>query len=480
MNFINILLYGGLSREKYYNALPGIVDDNRDVLSVLSVIGIISFVLMGFVRAFDGRFLLSAVHFYCAIIMLVICVINLTVSRKWPRISNISAVVFNFVLLFEGIVIVRESGNEKVSIILPFFIIASVIFCVRPLFLIITNLFAEYLLILTIIRIQTTDMARINIVSSLAFCLVGIVIGVYLKIRDHKRYYVEYRNQYLVERDQLTKVYNRRKFDEELSYIRANRIPVTICVFDVNELKVINDTIGHEAGDELIIGASECINRVFKEYGKIFRTGGDEFVAILDKPILNVDSLKEKFLAVQKNWKGNQIDYISISLGMASINNDVKEFLDTTIYKAEKAMYANKEEHYKSKGIDRCGQVLVHTALCNLYTKILKINLTLDNYEVIGLNEEDESIDNTGGNISHWIMNFVNQGQVHPDDLNVFLKNTDMDYLKNHFLSSNNPITFRYRRLSNGEYRWAVMDIITANDYSYDNQSLFLYVKCIE
>lgn len=49
---------------------------------------------------------------------------------------------------------------------------------------------------------------------------------------------------------------------------------------DVNGLKIVNDEIGHAAGDELIKGAAKCMKEVIGSYGKVYRTGGDEFVSI--------------------------------------------------------------------------------------------------------------------------------------------------------------------------------------------------------
>ena len=51
---------------------------------------------------------------------------------------------------------------------------------------------------------------------------------------------------------------------------------------DVNGLKEANDTLGHEAGDELIIGSAECLEKSFEGINTIYRLGGDEFTVIVE------------------------------------------------------------------------------------------------------------------------------------------------------------------------------------------------------
>ena len=48
---------------------------------------------------------------------------------------------------------------------------------------------------------------------------------------------------------------------------------------DVNRLKIVNDSQGHAAGDELLQGAASCMKKCFDSCGKVYRTGGDEFIA---------------------------------------------------------------------------------------------------------------------------------------------------------------------------------------------------------
>ncbi|NTW05913.1 MAG: diguanylate cyclase [Peptococcaceae bacterium] len=85
-------------------------------------------------------------------------------------------------------------------------------------------------------------------------------------------------------RDQLTGLYNRRFYEEELRRLDNQRnLPITIVMIDVNGLKLINDSFGHALGDQLLKKVAEVITRGCRGDDIIARLGGDEFVVLLPK-----------------------------------------------------------------------------------------------------------------------------------------------------------------------------------------------------
>jgi diguanylate cyclase (GGDEF)-like protein len=155
-------------------------------------------------------------------------------------------------------------------------------------------------------------------------------------------------------KDNMTGIYNRRAYDDTLSRLmeRESLDDITIVVFDVNGLKRINDTIGHAAGDELIKTASRMINEHFGEYGKCFRIGGDEFVAVLDKPINDMREVCLSFEYDQSIWTGELISGISISYGVVR-GSDIDCSIDELIFHADEQMYKRKRKYYNNALNDR-------------------------------------------------------------------------------------------------------------------------------
>ncbi|MGN0386816.1 MAG: GGDEF domain-containing protein [Lachnospiraceae bacterium] len=155
--------------------------------------------------------------------------------------------------------------------------------------------------------------------------------------------------------DQLTGLNNRRAYEEDILKYDTEPMEddfVYIC-FDVNGLKRVNDTLGHASGDELIIGACECMKKIFEEYGNLYRTGGDEFIFIgrldeeqLDKEIRNFDE-------TVANWSGKLITNISVSYGVVTKKENAENSIDNIAVIADQRMYASKRAYYQEMGNDR-------------------------------------------------------------------------------------------------------------------------------
>ncbi|MDO4202999.1 MAG: GGDEF domain-containing protein [Selenomonadaceae bacterium] len=283
--------------------------------------------------------------------------------------------------------------------------------------------------------------------------------------------------------DELTGLYNRRAYEEDI-YAHNDKPEEDDFIYisiDVNGLKVINDTKGHMAGDELITGACQCMKKIFGPHGRIYRVGGDEFVAILVKDVYPVKDILAAFDEEISGWKGSLIDSLSVAYGWVSKEESPESSVRQLGAIAEERMYAAKTAHYRKQGVDRRGQQDAHKALCRLYTKILKINITDDTCQVINMDVGEMTPEKGfSEKISEWLTAFGTTGQVHPVDLAEYLRVTNLEYMKNYFADGKTSLHIFHRRKYDDSYKQVMMEIILAEDYSEDNQSLFLYVKDID
>ena len=153
--------------------------------------------------------------------------------------------------------------------------------------------------------------------------------------------------------DELTRLFNRRSYEEDLDVFREQGMGKDFVMLsaDVNGLKRVNDTKGHAGGDELIKGAADCLLLGIGERGKVYRTGGDEFVAILhtDDPAAVCRDI-EGFVA---KWHGKYSDKMSISIGYASLADNEHLTIHGLEKKADEEMYKAKARYYEESGIDR-------------------------------------------------------------------------------------------------------------------------------
>ena len=146
---------------------------------------------------------------------------------------------------------------------------------------------------------------------------------------------------YLSYHDQLTGLYNRRFYEEELARLDTQRnLPLTLIMGDVNGLKAINDSLGHIVGDELLKIVAEIIKKGCRDDEIIARTGGDEFVILLPK----TDGLEaEQIIERINELLLNKISTMPVSIAFGHETKIAEEEKIEEIFKkAEAKMYKNK------------------------------------------------------------------------------------------------------------------------------------------
>ena len=127
--------------------------------------------------------------------------------------------------------------------------------------------------------------------------------------------------KYLGIHDVLTGLYNRAFFEEERNRMEMGRhFPISLMICDVDDLKAINNTYGHQAGDELLRRTAEVLRACFRSDDILARIGGDEFGVLLpETDIFTAEGLLQRVRAlVEMNNKTYQGPALSISLGTAT------------------------------------------------------------------------------------------------------------------------------------------------------------------
>jgi diguanylate cyclase (GGDEF)-like protein/PAS domain S-box-containing protein len=176
---------------------------------------------------------------------------------------------------------------------------------------------------------------KINDNCFLAFCV---------DITDRKE--KEARVEYLSYHDSLTGVYNRAFYEEEIIRLDTEEsLPFSVIISDVNGLKLINDTLGHAAGDKVLVVTAKLLNMQVRRGDVLARVGGDEFSVLL--PRTSSQEAQDIINRVQEACQAYQVDllkepmHMSISLGYATKTSTTESF--SYISKlAEDYMYRRK------------------------------------------------------------------------------------------------------------------------------------------
>ena len=119
--------------------------------------------------------------------------------------------------------------------------------------------------------------------------------------------------------DNLTGLYNRAFFDEEVERLSSNRmLPLSVIMADVNGLKLANDVFGHLEGDKLLKKISQVLRKACRQEDIIARTGGDEFIILLPK----VDKWGAQVIVdrIRRACKDAEVSPIPLSLSLGSAN----------------------------------------------------------------------------------------------------------------------------------------------------------------
>jgi len=161
-------------------------------------------------------------------------------------------------------------------------------------------------------------------------------------ITDRKIY--EDKLKYLSLHDQLTGLYNRAYFDNELNRLNESRdYPITIIVCDLDGLKLINDTLGHDSGDRLLVACGNLLKQCLRASDILARVGGDEFVAILPNTgVKSGEEIGTRIMDQVHEYNGDNYHLpLSISLGTATLDSP-EQTLWETYKEADDLMYRDK------------------------------------------------------------------------------------------------------------------------------------------
>lgn len=359
-----LLRYGMLEKEQFDKVQSLIASENARTLMIASLVQFIYFGAsfigsMGVQEMADKR----SVYAFGTIFPLSILLIHILLVKKHPAIVSKLVTCFAAGIFLTGLFCTLICTPDEMTILLLiFFFCIPMLFVITPLELLVLVLCTDIIYFVAAPIVKTAAVCSMDMIDMGIFSTLSVILGIEHMQGRFRRYWLEteavdlakvrYKAAFI---DQLTGVFNRNAYNRDTEAMNTSILTddFMYIALDLNGLKSANDTFGHIAGDELIVGAAECMNKSFSEYGTVYRVGGDEFVVILNAKDRGIGEILENFNKTMKEWKGTFVQKMTISYGIV-VGDDAKRM---TIHEiellADKRMYKAKSEYYKNSGIDR-------------------------------------------------------------------------------------------------------------------------------
>jgi diguanylate cyclase (GGDEF)-like protein len=169
-------------------------------------------------------------------------------------------------------------------------------------------------------------------------------------------------------RDYLTGLYNRRAAISiaEAELARATRKPSSLCVLmvDIDHFKLVNDTYGHDGGDEVLKFFAQLLNQTLRQPDLVARFGGEEFLIVLpDTDLTGAQTMAERLLQTLHNSMleyGGRSFGVTCSMGVAAWRGPEENF-STLLVRADLLLYQAKQQGRDRYVSEYCRTPSLHT-----------------------------------------------------------------------------------------------------------------------
>ena len=206
---------------------------------------------------------------------------------------------------------------------------------------------AMYIIFLAILAITPALINKIEMVTFITIVMTLVVNNVFVYLFATRMHKHAQELSFLVRRDPLTGVGNRRALDEKLEELMAlnNRTNqyVSLIILDVDHFKIVNDTYGHLVGDHVLFKLTDIIKSRIRATDSLYRYGGEEFVVVLvGARLREAKEIAEEFrLGIESNKLIDDKQVVTISLGVAEFIKG--ESGSSCLDRCDQALYQAKE-----------------------------------------------------------------------------------------------------------------------------------------
>lgn len=277
----NILLFAGVDRLNYDLVKTKVANVNRTVITVFSGIASILlalfYVLTFFIEVMRHN---RPIYELGLIFSVILFVTSKFIAKRYAKLVamlvHLAIAIFYIYGILIGTVVSPNHASVTFMVMLVFM---PMLFINRPAHSIIMNLFYAIIFIVLCYRNKSMDLIPTDVVNVITFSILGTISGIIVSHIKVRGYVVEQMLHKISRFDQMTQMNNRNAYElERISIPYEARCTLACIYIDVNDLHVLNNTKGHDYGDEMLKYVARQIKKFFGDKYS-YRIGGDEFIA---------------------------------------------------------------------------------------------------------------------------------------------------------------------------------------------------------
>ena len=343
------LLYGGMEKEEYDSCLPEIRKSNHRKLRVFLLVAMVflgAMILVSLLTATIRSNLYGYVGTFAGIFVLWILSIVHREQPRWmlPLLIHLFLAAMFLLGIFLGVVSYRD---EQTTAFIAFLLMFPIVFTLRPIHNIWMILSFDTLFIILVHIYKSPRVMMVDTINGVIFGCLSLIASNIIVHMQLNNFRMRHQLMQSARIDYITQMQNRNYFEmKKNSYLKPEHQTVTCVYIDVNGLHELNNTKGHQEGDQMLRLVAAALKEQFGAADS-YRIGGDEFLAMAcDQSYDSMVWKSRVFLdKVEKAGYHAALGIAEAKIGEIQI--------DTLMYEAEQKMYQEKTAFYSKREHDR-------------------------------------------------------------------------------------------------------------------------------
>ena len=339
----SMLFYAGTDYSSISRVVPRILQTNRMMMTTLSICATVFIgVLLIFSFYLPDLETSRPVYTFGLVSSIILFILSMFARKcTWviTPMGYLAISVYYICGILNGIVADPEGKTVTFMVML---VLMPILIQERPMRIALLQVIHVSIFCYLCLKFKTGETQTVDIIDAIAYGIMGAISGATVNHMKVRGYISERKIQDISRHDQLTEVYNRNAYELDLYSVSERCKHSLACVYiDVNGLHEINNVEGHNSGDAMLKFVAKQIKEVFTT-GRVYRTGGDEFVVFIP----DMERAETGFKVAELAGKVEEGHYhIAVGYETAGCRHLL---IDDLVEAAETRMFADKDRFYKN------------------------------------------------------------------------------------------------------------------------------------